>query len=335
MEEEKKEKNKKRDGEFKTYRILDIYERLHKGEVLTKEDMSEEYNVVYKTIQRDIDELRYFLEQDPKMERTIIVDKHKNKVKPVYKVTRRGGFKFGDKDIFALAKIVLESRAFSKKEITRILDILDSQCEDRELFRDTIRNEEFHYIQPNHNKDLIDFLWMINICVRNKRKAKVKYKRQDGKIKEYVLWPLGIMFSEIYFYLVCSTDGNNSIVFRVDRFEEYQIVEDGSKFPVKDRDRFEEGEFRKRIQFMYTGELMKIQFKFWGDSLEAVLDRLPTAKVIGYDEENKKTIIEAEVYGEGVKRWLLSQKEFLEVTRPQEYRDEMKKTIENMLKNYQ
>ncbi|WP_146047541.1 MULTISPECIES: WYL domain-containing protein [Clostridium] len=290
--------------------------------------MSKEYNVVYKTIQRDIDELRYFLEKDLKMGRTIIVDSHKNKAKPIYKVTKRGGFKFGDRDIFALAKILLESRAFSKQEITRILDILDSQCEDRELFRDTIRNEEFHYIPPTHNKDLIDFLWEINTCVRNKRKAKVKYRRQDGKIKEYVLWPLGLIFSEFYFYLICYVDGksgDNSIVFRVDRFEEYQIVEDGNKFPLYDRDRFEEGEFRKRIQFMYTGELMKIQFKFWGDSLEAVLDRLPTAKVIGYDDENKKAIIEAEVYGEGVKRWLLSQKEFLEVTRPQQYRDEMKK----------
>ena len=55
---------------------------------------------------------------------------------------------------------------------------------------------------------------------------------------------------------------------------------------------------------------------------------MPTAKVIGKDGE--KAVVEAEVYGEGVKRWLLSQKEFLEVVKPQWYRDEVKGTIERM-----
>ena len=77
---------------------------------------------------------------------------------------------------------------------------------------------------------------------------------------------------------------------------------------------------------MYTGELISIQFKFWGSSLEAILDRLPTAKIIDqYQEEGKTiTVLAAEVYGEGIKRWLLSQKEFVEVIRPESYRRDMK-----------
>ena len=67
-----------------------------------------------------------------------------------------------------------------------------------------------------------------------------------------------------------------------------------------EKDRFKEGEFRKRVQFMFTGALKKITFKFWGDSLEAVLDQLPTAKVVS--QLGKESIIEAEVYGDGVKR---------------------------------
>ena len=74
---------------------------------------------------------------------------------------------------------------------------------------------------------------------------------------------------------------------------------------------------------MYTGELVKIQFKFRGRSLEAVLDRLSTANVITYD--NELTIIEAEVYWEGVKRWILSQQQYIEVIKPEEFRSEIKK----------
>jgi len=45
------------------------------------------------------------------------------------------GFKFADRDIFALPKIILESRAFSNQEMDRIINILNYQCEDNELNR--------------------------------------------------------------------------------------------------------------------------------------------------------------------------------------------------------
>ena len=73
------------------------------------------------------------------------------------------------------------------------------------------------------------------------------------------------------------------------------------------KDRFEEGEFRKRVQFMYGGKLKKIRFKYTGMSVEAILDRLPTAKVIKDDEDGK--VIEAEVFGDGVDMWLKGQGE--------------------------
>ena len=109
---------------------------------------------------------------------------------------------------------------------------------------------------------------------------------------------------------------SNEIVFRIDRFIEYSVTNE--RFSVMYKDRFKEGEFLNKIQYMYTGELVKIQFKFRGRSLEAVLDRLPTANVITYD--NEVPIIEAEVYWEGVKRWILSQQQYIEVIKPEEFR---------------
>ena len=66
--------------------------------------------------------------------------------------------------------------------------------------------------------------------------------------------------------------------------------------------------------------------------MEAVLDRLPTAKVISQDE--KGSILEAEVYGNGIVMWLLSQGSRVEVLKPQELRDEMKKILTEMLEQY-
>lgn len=70
-------------------------------------------------------------------------------------------------------------------------------------------------------------------------------------------------------------------------------------------DRFQEGEFRKRVQFMYGGRLQRIRFTYSGPDVEVILDRLTTA-VIEKETENMYTI-SAEVFGEGITMWLRSQ----------------------------
>ncbi|WZL72386.1 hypothetical protein QBE52_15005 [Clostridiaceae bacterium 35-E11] len=48
------------------------------------------------------------------------------------------------------------------------------------------------------------------------------------------------------------------------------------------------GEFRKRVQFMFPGKLMKIKFEFYGQSIDAILDRLPSAEIL---EENDANLV--------------------------------------------
>lgn len=80
---------------------------------------------------------------------------------------------------------------------------------------------------------------------------------------------------------------------------------------VRYSDRFEEGEFRKRIQFMYGGKLRKVRFEYSGFSVEAILDRLPTAKIIS--ESDGKYLIQAEVFGDGIDMWLRSQGDMVKI----------------------
>jgi hypothetical protein len=49
---------------------------------------------------------------------------------------------------------------------------------------------------------------------------------------------------------------------------------------------------------MWPGKLRTIRFEFNGPSVQAVLDKLPTAKIIER-MGNNKYLIEAEVYGDG------------------------------------
>lgn len=56
---------------------------------------------------------------------------------------------------------------------------------------------------------------------------------------------------------------------------------------------------------MYGGKLQKVKFKYRGENVEAILDRLPTAKIL--EEEDGVYTLSAEVFGKGIDMWLRSQ----------------------------
>lgn len=150
---------------------------------------------------------------------------------------------------------------------------------------------------------------------------KITYEKQDGTVVERTIKPVGIMFSEYYFYLTAFIDGIDRktdyhnpddifpTIYRIDRIQEFTVLDKHFEIPYKDR--FEEGEFRKRIQFMYGGKLRRIKFRYTGRNVEAVLDRLPTAKILEKDDTGY--LLTAEVFGDGIDMWVRSQGDVVEM----------------------
>ena len=101
-------------------------------------------------------------------------------------------------------------------------------------------------------------------------------------------------------------------IYRVDRINSFKVLDEHFKVPY--RNRFEEGEFRKRVQFMYGGKLQTVRFTYTGPSVEAVLDRLPTAEIVG--ERDGEYEIRAEVFGKGIEAWLRSQGAYVQMKNP-------------------
>ena len=60
---------------------------------------------------------------------------------------------------------------------------------------------------------------------------------------------------------------------------------------------------------MYGGRLQSARFTYCGPSVEAVLNRLPTAEIISQDNDAYE--IRAEVFGSGIDMWLRSQGDFI------------------------
>lgn len=304
-------------SDSKHLRLLRLYTGLIEGKVINKAEEAERYGISERSVQRDIDDLRLFFEEeaaDGGELRTIVYDR------------RLGGYRLdtesvnilSNSEILAVCKIILESRAFCRDELEPIVKKLLRSCVPTENYKrveSLISNELYHYIPPRHNRRFVDKLWEVGVAVDEHRLLEISYLRARESVPiSRVLEPVGIMFSEFYFYLcafIKDMPKEFPALYRIDRIQNYRISDKHFSRPYKDR--FEEGELRKRIQFMYGGELHRVEFDFSGDSVEAVLDRLPTAKIIR--EENGIYTIRAEAYGKGVDMWLRSQGEWVKNVR--------------------
>lgn len=313
----------------KSFRVLSISERLNHGEVLNKQALSNEFKVSPKTIQRDLDTLKiYYFERDRSM---LEFDVRKGG----YLLEQQSAFHLTNREIVALNKILLESRALNKEEFSQLFEklVLQAAPEDRVSIRELLSNGHYHYVAVHHGVPLLSRIWDVTQYIQQHRIISFQYQRQNLTVKQYVLKPVGLVFSEFYFYLIGyikDLDKPYPAIFRLDKVDVIKPTKEHFNIPYSSR--FEEGAFKNRIQFMYAGEVMKIAFRFWGSSLEAVLDRLPTARI--KEQNGKEAVVEADIYGKGIKMWLLSQMEYLEVLSPASFRAEMKQTIRNMLAVY-
>lgn len=305
-----------RQAELKSARLLEIYSRLSQGAVLKKSDLAQDFHVTPRSIQRDMEDLRCFF-AERHLDQDVIYDGRQKG----YRMVSGNPHGLTNSEILAVCKILLESRSLPADDMLPILDKLIDCAVPPENQRDVralVANEKLHYIPPHHGQHILDTLWTLGQAVRDQRVIEVEYQRmKDPKLVKRRIQPVGIMFSEYYFYLTAfledKTDFDNPddlfpTIYRVDRIKSVRVLEEHFRVPYARR--FEEGEFRKRVQFMYGGWLERIRFRYTGPSLEAVLDRLPTAQVISQDESG--SLISAEVFGKGIDMWLRSQGEYVE-----------------------
>ena len=300
-------------AEAKSMRLLTMYGRLMDGRILRKTELAQEFGITNRSVQRDLETLRLFFAEEM-LGREIVYDS-RQKGYTLSSASQKG---LTNSEILAVCKILLESRSMRQDEMMPILDKLLDCClpdSSKKAVTRLIANERLHYVEPRHGKSILDGLWEIGQAVEQHCVMEMEYLKMDGSVSNRVIEPVGLMFSEYYFYLVAFVRNeprmeyfrkNNKLlptIYRVDRIQNFTVTSE--HFTPAYSTRFQEGEFRKRVQFMYGGKLNKVRFKYTGPSIEAVLDRLPTAKILSHDEEGWE--VETEVFGKGIEMWMKSQ----------------------------
>ncbi len=308
-------------------RVLEIFFRGLRGEDLSVQRLADEYEVSTKSITRSINELKNFLADHRELVgHTELQYSHRDRCYRLF----MDEF-LSSKELFSLVEVMIGARAFSKEELLLLTAKLRmfTTPEDRQKLTELIRKEIYNYPEIKHDCDSVqDNVWQLVNCINEKREISIDYYRMDRKWVTHRLRPASVMFTDYYFYLIAFlAEGKKEkpYYFRIDRIR--GITVHRKKFTSYDIPNFDEGLLRQRSLFMFPGKLQTIRFEFSGPSVQAVLDKLPTAKIIEH-LGGRKYLIEAEVYGTGIKMWLLSQGAWIKVLSPIELVDEIKEDIQ-------
>lgn len=323
-------KETKSADERKTERVLFLWDRLGRGGSVSRAELTEMFNVNIRTASRYIAEIRKYLEK--KEERDgIRRELYYDRTNGTYRIRDLENEMISSGELFAIGKILLASRAFHKKELESLLGrLLQSAVvgKGKKEVEDYIKSELFDYQNPKHRKPDIHTLWAIARAVHTHHVLSFGYKKQgsDESVPHKVC-PEGVVFSEYYFYMLgvpekeWQSHGDETRAYRVDRM--FHLKETDTLFDVNYGSRLREGAYKNSVQYMYGGEEEWIQFIYTGPSVEAVLDRLPTAKQ--QQLEDGTFLITDKIRGDGILMWLLSQGSRVKVLSPERLRTKWRK----------
>lgn len=319
-------------------RLLDIFFQAVKGQGIQLEEIMREYGISSRTFRRDKELINAFLADNLAMNGGESLELKYNRKYNEYRMDT--DYLLADEELVALVKILIGSRALSYKDMSRIISKLSrfTTQEDRALLRKLLGKEKELYCEIHADCDnLLKNHWQLTKCIQRGREVTIRYLKMDRSEIRRRVKPLSITFSDYYFYLIAVEAGKDEAVpkyYRIDRItkikehNDVQILKSAQKDPAG---KFDEEQLRKKSLLMWPGPERTINFEFTGPSLQAVLDKLPTAT---YREENGKYIVEAQTYGDGIKMFLLSQGSWVRVLGPESFVSEMEQEIERMKNLY-
>lgn len=318
---------------MKLDRVMELFFRAIKGESLSAQQLAFEYNVSTRSITRDINSLKIFLAEHA----DILGYSELEYSNTSHCYTLKMENFLSNKELLAVTKVLIGSRAFNHQDLLCLINKLkmNTTAADRSKLEQLIRREIYHYDEIGSDcQSVIDHLWKLTECIKNRSIITISYYKMNRDAVKRKIMPVSVMFSEYYFYLIGymyeTETPDIPIYYRVDRITEITVHR--GKYHLTLEQNVDEGLLRRKSQFMWPGPSRRIRFAFTGPSVQAILDRIPTAKIV--DKQEGRSVIEAEVFGAGIKMFLLSQGSWVKVLAPDEFVKEMQDEIKKMQSLY-
>lgn len=277
----------------KTKRLLYFMSELEKGNDISKTDYLARFGISERTLKEDVSELKDNLaELRPNMK-----VKYSRKYGSYHAQYEQGYGNLKYNQAVILSKILLESRALRKDEVSEIINIFVERAVDdkeRRRIKQLTELELDSYqelkIYQNQDKSLLPAISAIFDAIVDQRPLAFSYRKPGEKVEEYKVFPISVIFDNHYFYCIsyklddnftCDYQFSEIRYFRVDRFQTIHKSENRVTFtlsPEQEARLITDEQVRYQAFSMLSGnEWVRITFEYTGlyrDVLESDIPKL-------------------------------------------------------------
>lgn len=182
-------------------RELEIFYRLITGAGVSVSALATEYEVSTKSISRDITEIKNFIADHRGLLENAEITYSASAKKYYLKLPQF----LGTDELFAVVKLLIGGRVFSKNDTLEIIGKLKqfTTTKDRNTINTLISNEIYHFNEVKHDcRSVIKNLWDITSCIERRNEITISYYKMNREYVERKVRPVAITFSDYYFYLI-------------------------------------------------------------------------------------------------------------------------------------
>lgn len=271
----------------KSFRLMNIYERLQHGEHLSKSELASDYSVSEKTIQRDIDDIRAYLSETHIYDRDISIkyDKTLNR----YYLQDNSQSTLSSDEVLALYKILLENCSLPKEKLSEIIAKISCilPTADRQIINNDIVKNLQNYSPVNVPSDITLKVWEFTKYAQNNTAFLVSYSFPNNGKHYYIVFPVAVIYSKNTFYLIAFTKENDKFptIFNINEIISIKQLT-AESIPNTDLEQIEN--FKKFLKENNTLELKEIKFEFKGN-IVWIMSKFPTAELM-YEKNQIYTI---------------------------------------------
>ncbi|WP_160360584.1 helix-turn-helix transcriptional regulator [Clostridium chromiireducens] len=321
----------KNEGAKKARRVFDTYCLINEGKAVTKIELAGELNVTPDTIKNYVSELRSYFNVDIKNDgkRYIIKDggdfealQNNNKISTDDLISAD--------DVILVISSLIQSNAFMETKMSIIRNSLLKALPPKEAkkLKDML---VFDRIGDGKDRSIEENVKKIRSAIATEKKISFTYKDYEDKIERHTMIPYSFACDLGKYYIIGKRDDTKTLKhMRIDRIITLRVLDEAGKKEEK----FNVYNYLKKTWYMFGGEETKVVVRFIKKCKKLVLERnMSFGSIIREDEEYFDYEFICNGTG-GIKIWLMGLGGEAEVLEPESLRNEIKKSVKEMMKIY-
>jgi len=320
-------------------RIIEIMMRMIDGDKISEDEIIEKYQISSRTVKRDMSLIKnnYADSED--------FQYHHDTLAKNYFLERKGLIPVAE--IFAIIKVLIGTRAFSKSELRDIADdlLMTVGTNEEPIINKALTTIRSGYHPISKSDHLIQDIMKFNNFILDQKTIRFSYLSSDVKgvaPKVHKGVPLSLYFSNHYFYVVIyvvkeGEVAGDTYVYRIDRFKDIMSTDHSIQVP---RDKWEdEDTIRSKTYLLNSGSKISYQFLYRGYP-QAALDQLPGSKLKRasdgsiYHAKDGGVVLEGELSFNGAVMWVLGQGDLVTVLAPNSLIKKVMEQLQGTLNRY-